>query len=79
MTAGRKAPRSSEPLSRFDLRLRSLDRQPDEPISLCSKCAGPAYWSVWLHTPEWGPEGGATYVLCTKDALDALTEEVDRA
>lgn len=71
-----------EPLSAYDLRLRSLDRGTrvrGEGINLCSTCGSIAYWSVWLHTPEWGPQGGATYVLCTKDALAALQEEVERA
>jgi hypothetical protein len=66
-------------LARYDLRLRSLDRAPGEPINLCSRCESQAYWSVWLHTPEWGPNGGVTYVLCTVHALAALVEEVERA
>lgn len=62
-----------EPLSAYDLRLRSLDD--DEDVYLCSRCDRPAPWSVWLHTPEWMPEGGATYVLCTSHALAAVADE----
>lgn len=72
---------ATEPLSVYDLRLRSLDRLPGEPINLCSMCGNPAHWSVWLHTPEWGSQGGVTLVLCTVDALDQLadvTHEVTR-
>lgn len=63
----------SEPLSRFDLRLRSLDLEPGEPICLCSGCGGVASWSVWLHTPEWGRgEAGDTRVLCNPCSLDLV-------
>jgi hypothetical protein len=65
------------PLSRYDLRLRSLDGHQDR--YLCSRCDHPAPWSVWLHTPEWGPNGGATYVLCTPHALAAVVEEAGDA
>ena len=68
-------PDQGRTLSRYDLRLRSLDRQPGEPISLCSDCDEPASWSVWLHTPEWMRTGGATYVLCTRHALNQVTIE----
>ncbi|MCW2601845.1 MAG: hypothetical protein JWM02_3674 [Frankiales bacterium] len=61
-------------LSSYDLRLRSLDREPGEPIWLCSTCDCPADWSVWLHTPEWGAQGGDTRVLCTVDALYLLAQ-----
>lgn len=70
---------SDEVLARYDLRLRSLDRQSDEPIYLCSVCDRAAAWSVWLHTPEWGSQGGATYVRCTAHALRALTEAAEEA
>jgi hypothetical protein len=58
-----------DPLSTYDLRLRSLDLEPGDPIYLCSECDEPAQWSVWLHTPEWGPQGGMTRVLCLIHAL----------
>lgn len=70
-------PSVTEPLSRYDLRLRSLDRGRGEDIYLCSRCDDVAYWSVWLHTPDWGSDGGATYVLCTTHALAAVAEEVE--
>jgi len=62
----------AEPLSTYDLRLRSLDQKREY---LCSECNDWADWSVWLHTPEWMPEGGLTRVLCTAHALTALTGE----
>lgn len=62
-----------DPLSFFDLRMRSLDRNPGDPISLCSECEADADWSVWLHTPEWGNSGGLTLVRCTGHALEAIT------
>lgn len=68
---------SVEKFSAYDLRLRSLDRKEGEPINLCSECREGgriAYWSVWLHTPEWGTgNAGATRVVCTEHAL-ALVE-----
>jgi hypothetical protein len=64
-----------EPRSAYDLRLRSLDRIPGEPINLCSTCNGVASWSVWLHTPEWMPNGGLTLVLCTPHALGRVATE----
>jgi hypothetical protein len=72
-------PSDQAPLARYDLRLRSLDPEPGEPIWLCSTCDEPAHWSVWLHTPEWGPQGGDTRVLCTIDALSWLTGEASRS
>lgn len=67
---------TSEPLARYDLRLRSLDRQPGDPISLCcaAGCQRTAVWSVWLHTPDWGPQGGATLVRCHRHAFAALRD-----
>lgn len=62
-------------LSRYDLRLRSLDRKPGEPVYECSRCGLVARCSVWLHTPEWGPNGGATRVLCTMHAVELIADE----
>ena len=69
-----------EDFSAYDLRLRSIDRAEGEPINLCSECPDDqtrvAYWSVWLHTPEWGTgNAGATRVLCTEHALGLVEEE----
>jgi hypothetical protein len=63
----------------FDLRLRSIDRKPGEPISLCSDCQDHASWSVWLHTPVWSSDGGLTLVLCTRHALNTVTIEARMA
>lgn len=66
-------------LSAFDLRFRSLDPLPGEPINLCSACLDPAKWSIWLHTPEWGPgDAGDTRVLCTPHAIERVLREVRR-
>lgn len=66
-------------LSRYDLRLRSLDG--DDGPWLCTECTGPtvAAWSVWLHTPEWGPTGGMSRVLCTSHALTLVAVEAREA
>lgn len=69
-----------EEFSAYDLRLRSLDRQRGEPINLCSTCGHAAFWSVWLHTPDWGTgNAGLTLVLCTPCALAAVTKEANGA
>lgn len=68
-----------EEFSAYDLRFRSIDRQPGDPINLCSTCHEPAPWSIWLHTPEWGTgNAGATYVLCTRHAIERVLKEVRR-
>lgn len=68
-----------EPLASFDLRMRHIDREPGDPINLCSTCHQPAHWSVWLHTPEWGTgDAGLTLVLCTRDAIEAIEREATR-
>lgn len=69
-----------EEFSAYDLRLRSIDREPGEPINLCSGCGEVAYWSVWLHTPEWGSgNAGLTVVRCTPCAITALVREAVNA
>lgn len=69
-----------EEFSAYDLRFRSIDRKPGDPINLCSTCHERAAWSIWLHTPEWGSgNSGATYVLCTPHAIERVLGEVRRA
>lgn len=71
--------REAEPLAAFDLRLRSLDRRAGEPLNACSGCGGIASWSVWLHTPEWGPgNAGLTLVMCRACALEQIEKEARR-
>lgn len=72
-TAGAEQPK--EPMSAYDLRLRSLDLASGEPVWLCSTCSLPAHWSVWLHTPEWPENGGLTRVVCHQHAIEMLTFE----
>lgn len=72
--------RCPERFSAYDLRFRSLDRQPHEPIYTCSECRDLAEWSIWLHTPEWGTgNAGDTRVLCTPHAIERVLAEVRRA
>jgi hypothetical protein len=65
-------------LAKFDLRLRSVDRQLGEPVPLCGRCPERALWSAWFHMPGWG-NGGLTLVLCTEHALEALETEARHA
>ena len=60
---------NDEKLSPYDLRMRSI-----RPGYLCSGCNSLAYWSVWLHTPDWPANGGETRVLCSLCALNAISE-----
>lgn len=68
----------AEKFAAYDLRIRSIDRQPGEPVYYCPRCHAPvAEWSVWLHTPEWGPgDAGETRVLCARCALDVVAHEM---
>ena len=63
-------PYQAPALSAYDLRLRSLD-EPRE-LHLCTVCDAHAFWSVWLHSPEWSANGGSTMILCTPCALASV-------
>ena len=68
-----------ETFARYDLRMRSIDRKPGEPIDLCP-CGAVAEWSVWLHTPEWGRgNAGETRVSCYSCAIADIAIEAGKA
>lgn len=70
---------SDDELSRFDIRLRSLDQGPGGNLCCKGDCGALAEWSVWVHDPTWGPTGGATYVRCHRHALAKFNSAADLA